>query len=401
MEPRTSLPERLAVVRGAFRERFGREAEGVAEAPGRVNLIGEHLDYNEGWVLPVAIDRGVLVAFGARDDMAVRAYSMDYDGEVSFSLSEPIARDDAYPWSHYVRGVFAVLLAGGHSGRGLDMAITGEVPIGAGLSSSAAVELATAGAVRAAWQLDIGDERLALLCQRAEHEFAGVQCGVMDQLAAALGQEGCALLIDCRTLAHESIPLRLEEQGIELVLVESGVARRLGSSAYNERREECAEAFRLLRDAIRDRAVQSLRDVTLDDFGKYSNVLSPALLRRARHVITEQQRVVDAVEALAQRDHAMLGELMNESHASLRDDFEVSCPELDRLQLLAKSQRGVLGARLTGAGFGGCTVQLVERAALPAFEQDVVGRYRSETGLPARMLVCHAADGLRVHKAAV
>jgi galactokinase len=221
----------------------------------------------------------------------------------------------------------------------------------------------------------------------------------MDQLAAALGQEGCALLIDCRTLAHESIPLRLEEHAIELVIVESGVARQLGSSAYNERREECAEAFRLLGEAIRDRAVQSLRDVTLDDFGKYSNVLSPALLRRARHVITEQQRVVDAVDALTQRDHAMFGELMNESHASLRDDFEVSCRELDRLQLLAKSQRSVLGARLTGAGFGGCTVQLVERAALAAFEQDVVERYRSETGLSAKMLVCHAADGLRVQKA--
>jgi galactokinase len=401
MEPeRPSPSERLSRVREAFRALWDRAAEGVAEAPGRVNLIGEHLDYNEGWVLPAAIDRSVLVAFAARDDATVRVYSIDYDEETSVSLSEPIERDDAHLWSNYVRGVLAVLAADGFSGGGLDIAVTGDVPIGAGLSSSAALEVATAGAVRAAWRLGLDNERLALVCQRAEHEFAGVQCGVMDQLASALGQAGCALLIDCRTLTHESIPLRLEEHGIELVIVDSGVARQLEASAYNQRREECEEAFRLLRDAIRDRTIQSLRDVTLDDLGKYSHVLSRTLLRRARHVVTEQQRVVDSVAALGQADHAMFGELMNQSHSSLRDDFEVSCPQLDRLQSLAKSLRGVLGARLTGAGFGGCTVQLVERAALAAFEQDVVDRYRGETGLAAKLLVCHAADGLRVHEGA-
>ncbi len=401
MEPeRPSPSERLARVREALRAHFSHDAPGIAEAPGRVNLIGEHLDYNEGYVLPAAIDRSVLVAYAARDDATVRAHSLDYDEEITFSLSEPIERDDAHPWSNYVRGVIAVLAAEGFSGGGLDIAVTGDVPIGAGLSSSAALEVATAGAVRAAWRLDLDNERLAQLCQRAEHEFAGVQCGVMDQLASALGRAGCALLIDCRTLTHESIPLRLEEHGIELVIVDSGVPRQLEASAYNQRREECEEAFRLLRDAIRDRAIRSLRDVTLDDLGKYSQVLSRTLLHRARHVVTEQQRVVDSIAALGQADHAMLGELMNQSHSSLRDDFEVSCPQLDRLQSLAKSLRGVPGARLTGAGFGGCTVQLVERDALAAFEQDVVERYRGETGLAAKLFVCHAADGLRVHEGA-
>ncbi len=398
-EVRLAAAERIARVREAFRTRYGRDADGVSEAPGRVNLIGEHLDYNEGLVLPAAIDRSVLVAYALRDDATVRVYSLDFDEEVSFSLSQPIVRDAEHGWSNYVRGVLAVLTAEGNTGSGLDIAVSGNVPIGAGLSSSAALEVATAGAVRAAWRLDIDDKRLALLCQRAEQEFAGVQCGVMDQLTSALGKEGCALLIDCRTLTREPISLWLEETELELVIVDSGVARRLAESEYNKRREECAEALRLLRTAIRDRTIAALRDVTLDDLAKYSHVLSPALLRRARHVVTELQRVVDGVVALRQRDHPMFGELMNQSHASLRDDFQVSTPELDRLQALAKEQRGALGARLTGAGFGGCTVQLVERDELAPFERDVVERYRTETGLPAKVYVCRPVRGLQVHAA--
>ena len=398
-EVRLAAAERIARVREAFRTRYGRDADGVSEAPGRVNLIGEHLDYNEGLVLPAAIDRSVLVAYALRDDATVRVYSLDFDEEVSFSLSQPIVRDAEHGWSNYVRGVLAVLTAEGNTGSGLDIAVSGNVPIGAGLSSSAALEVATAGAVRAAWRLDIDDKRLALLCQRAEQEFAGVQCGVMDQLTSALGKEGCALLIDCRTLTREPLSLWLEETELELVIVDSGVARRLAESEYNKRREECAEALRLLRTAIRDRTIAALRDVTLDDLAKYSHVLSPALLRRARHVVTELQRVVDGVVALRQRDHPMFGELMNQSHASLRDDFQVSTPELDRLQALAKEQRGALGARLTGAGFGGCTVQLVERDELAPFERDVVERYRTETGLPAKVYVCRPVRGLQVHAA--
>jgi galactokinase len=398
-EGRPAAAERIARGRAAFRTRYGRNADGVAEAAGRVNLLGEHLDYNEGLVLPAAIDRSVLAAYGARNAATVRVYSLEFNEEVSFSLAAPIVRDAEHGWSNYVRGVLAVLMSEGHTGSGLDIAISGDVPIGAGLSSSAALEVATAGAVRAAWRLDIDDKQLALLCQRAEHEFAGVQCGVMDQLTSALGKEGCTLLIDCRTLKHEPIPLWLEEAELELVIVDSGVARRLAPSEYNKRREECAEALRLLRPAIRDRTIAALRDVTLDDLAKYSQMLSPTLLRRARHVVTELLRVIDGIAALRQRDHPMFGQLMNQSHASLRDDFQVSTPELDRLQALAKAQRGVLGTRLTGAGFGGCTVQLVERDELASFEREVVERCRTEMDLPAKVYVCRAEPGLQMHAA--
>ena len=389
---------RLHAVRDAFSVRFGRAPEGIAEAPGRVNLIGEHLDYNEGLVLPAAIDRSVLAAYGARQDAQVRLYALDFQEESSFSLDGPIERDAERPWSNYVRGVFSVLRGEGFTGAGIDIAVTGDVPAGAGLSSSAAIEVATAGALRAAWRLDIDDGRLALLCQRAENDFAGVGCGIMDQFASALGEEGCALLIDCRSLAHKPVPLRLEEHGLALVVVESGVARQLEATAYSERRAECAEAVDLLRAAMGQRTVAALRDVTLDDLSNHNDKLSRTIYHRARHVVTELQRVIDGVEALRQGDHAMFGTLMNSSHASLRDDFEVSCPELDRLVKLAQAQRGVLGARLTGAGFGGCTVQLVQRDTVEAFARDVVERYRTETGLPAKLHVCHAAAGLRLHE---
>jgi galactokinase len=390
---------RLNAAREAFRSHFGRAPEGIAEAPGRVNLIGEHLDYNEGLVLPAAIDRSVLAAYASRGDDQVCLYAVDLREESALSLNRPIERDGELPWSNYPRGVLSVLRGEGFSGAGIDIAVTGDVPVGAGLSSSAALEVATAGALRAAWGLDIDDERLARLCQRAENEFVGVGCGIMDQFASALGEEGCALLIDCRSLGHESIPLWLEERGLALVVVESGVARRLEDSAYNQRREECAEAVRLLKTAMRERAVSALRDVTLDDLSNHNDKLPPVIYRRARHVVTELQRVIDAADALRHDDHAMFGTLMNSSHASLRDDFEVSCGELDRLVGLAQRQRGVLGARLTGAGFGGCTVQLVQRDALEAFGRDVVERYRTETGLDAKLHVCRAAGGLRVHEA--
>jgi galactokinase len=390
--------ERLAAVRDAFCARFGRAPEGVAEAPGRVNLIGEHLDYNEGLVLPAAIDCSVLVAYAARRDAEVRLYSVDFDQESGFSLGESIARDGERSWSNYLRGVFSVLRHEGFSGAGMDIAVTGDVPVGAGLSSSAAVEVAMGGALRAAWELDIDDRRLALLCQRAENDFVGVGCGIMDQLASALGADGCALLIDCRTLAREAVALRLEEHGLDLVVIDSGAPRTLEGTEYNRRRAECAEALRLLREAMPDRAIEALRDVTLADLARHADRLSPVLYRRARHVATELQRVIEGVAALRRGDHETFGAMMNASHASLRDDFEVSCPELDRLVELAQSLPGVLGARLTGAGFGGCTVQLVRREAVAALTRDVVERYRTETGLPAKLYLCRAACGLCLHE---
>jgi len=389
--------DRLARAQAAFRERFGRAPEGVAEAPGRVNLIGEHLDYNDGLVLPVAIDRSLLVAYAQRADATVRVASLDYDEESCFALEGPISRDEAQPWSNYVRGAIDVALREGFSGCGLDLAVTGDVPVGAGLSSSAALEVATLGAMRAAWGLELDGRRLALLAQRAENDFVGVQCGVMDQLASALSTAGHAVLIDCRSLAVEQLPLRFEEQGAAIVVVDSGVRRRLEDSAYNARRAECTEAVARLRAALPGRTIDALRDVTEDDLARAA--LPETLLRRARHAVSELRRVHEGVRALRRGDLATFGSLMDASHASLRDDFEVSCPELDRLVELAQALPGVFGSRLTGAGFGGCTVSLVREGALPAFRDEVVARHAREGGREAQLLVCRASDGLRVHGA--
>jgi galactokinase len=381
----------------AFRTRFGRSPEGVAEAPGRVNLIGEHLDYNDGLVLPAAIDRTVLVGFAARSDTEVRVYSLDFDGESRFSPDGPIVRDDAHPWSDYLRGVVSVLREEGFSGSGLDLAVAGNVPVGSGLSSSAALEVAALGAVRAAWELDFDDTQLALLGQRAENEFVGVQCGIMDQFTAALGVADHALLIDCRSLEHEAVPLRLAEQNFALVVADTGLPRRLERSEYNRRREECGEALALLRAAMPQPSA-ALRDVSIVQLEEHAERLPETLRRRARHVVSEMERVVDSVRALRQGDLDAFGGLMNTSHTSLRDDYEVSCPELDRLTELAQGLPGVVGARLTGAGFGGCTVNLVRADALNAFQREVVGRYNEETGLAGKMYVCRAAEGLHLRR---
>jgi galactokinase len=391
------IERRRAAAARIFEERFGRAPELIATAPGRVNLIGEHLDYNEGLVLPCAIDRGVAVACGRRDDATVLVHSTEFGDASSLSLHGAIERDHQHPWADYARGTIAVLTDGGYSGPGLDIAIGGDLPIGAGLSSSAAVEVAVLGAVAAAWDVELPSRELALLAQRAENEFVGVQCGIMDQFAAALGLEGYALLIDCRTLECQFAPLRLEEQGVALVVVDSGVPRRLDQSEYNVRREECAEAFTLVSRVI-ERPVQALRDVSIDELDGVTGQLPPRLFRRVRHVVTELARVHHAVDALRSDDFESFGRLMNDSHAGLRDDFEVSRNELDRLVFLAQSRPEVLGARLTGAGFGGCTVNLVRADAVEVFEDAVVCRYANETGLPARMFPCKPSGGLHVSR---
>jgi len=380
--------DRSALLR-FFRERFGREPAVLCEAPGRVNLIGEHTDYNDGFVLPVAIDRTAAVAATATRGPVVRALSLDFAEADQFSLAD-IAPLPGGGWRNYVRGVAWALVEAGIHVPGADMAIAGDVPVGAGLSSSAALEMAVAGALCAVAGPDgqavaVAPLDLALLCQRAENEFAGVQCGVMDQLAAAFGRRGHALLMDCRSLAVEPVPLGFEEAGVVLAVVDSGVRRSLEATPYNQRREQCAEAARLL-------AVPALRDV---DEGLL-DALPEHLYRRARHVVSENARVLAAVAAQRAGDVEGLGRLLYESHRSLRDDFEVSCPELDLLVELACRTEGVLGARLTGAGFGGCTVNLVRREALAAFRRDVVDEYRSRTGRAAELHVCAASDGLSV-----
>ena len=398
-----SQEERLRRLAGAFESRFGRPPTAVAAAPGRVNLIGEHLDYNEGHVLPVAIDRSVMVAFAPRPDRLVRLYSLDFEQESAFDLDE-IEKDPEAPWSDYVRGVAWALREAGHRLSGLDAALQGDVPVGAGLSSSAALEVAALGACEAASGLRLDGRDLALLGQRAENCFVGVACGIMDQMAAALSRAGHALLIDCRSLEHEAVPLPLEDSGsgggagLRLVVADSGVRRALLDSQYNLRRQECQRAAELLAAAIADRPVTALRDVRPEDLARHGDSLPPNLLKRARHVVEEERRVLLSVEALRTGDVEAFGEMLNASHRSLRDDYEVSSPELDLLAELAWAQPGVLGSRLTGAGFGGCTVSLVRAEAVEAFREGVVARYCAETGREGRMYVCRAADGLRLHR---
>ncbi len=311
----------------------------------------------------------------------MHVYAAAFDARDEWRIDAP-RRTGRREWRDYVRGVAWALLDAGYGLRGVDLAIAGDVPLGAGLSSSAALEMAVASALCAISGIEMQTKRLALVCQKAENQFVGVQSGIMDQLAASCSRARHALLIDCRSLEVEHVPL---PSNLALAVVDSKVPRALGETAYNERREECVAAARELGAA-------SLREVTPNDVGRLRHPLD----RRARHVVSENRRVLDAVEALRQGNPHRLGELMYESHASLRDDFEVSTRELDLLVELASRIDGVLGARLTGAGFGGCTVNLVERDAVSGFEAGVMEPYREQTGLGPQMFLCQAADGLTV-----
>jgi len=368
----------------AFEDQFSRAPSVVSTAPGRVNLIGEHTDYNAGLVLPVAIDRTVTVA-AAGGGETVRVYSADFEARDEWRLDAP-RRTGRTEWRDYLRGVAWALLDAGHKLSGGELVIGGDVPQGAGLSSSAALEVATAGAFLALSGIQIEPRALALLCQKAENQFVGVQCGIMDQLAAACCRGGHALLIDCRSLEVEHVPL---PPGVVIIVVNSGVTRRLEETSYNRRRGECAEVARMLR-------VASLREAGEATLEASRDRLPETLFRRARHVVTENTRVLAAAEGLRSSNIEAVGHLMFESHASLRNEFEVSTPELDLLVEFASRTEGVLGSRLTGAGFGGCTVNLVAEGAEKRFRAEVVERYRRETGLVAEMHVCHAVRGLEV-----
>jgi len=352
----------------------------VSRAPGRVNLMGEHTDYNEGLVLPAAIDLDVSIAFRPRTDRRVELYSLAFGETRAFDLDDikkARGRDGvSRTWIDYVAGTAWALARAGIELRGLQGVVESRLPPGAGLASSAALELASALALtdleRSATPEPL---RLASLAQRAEEEFVGVRCGVMDQIAASLGRAGHALLIDCRTLSVVPVPL---PQGISLVVCDSRVPRQLGESRYNERRAECEEGVRLLRERLP--WVNSLRDVDPDTFEQWRPALPEVIAMRCEHVIRETARVQETVHALRRGDLQHVGVLFAESHASLRDRYQVSSPELDALVDVASGVRGVVGARLTGAGFGGCTVNLVRTGAVDEFREAVLGGYAERTG---------------------
>jgi galactokinase len=362
----------------------------TAFAPGRVNLIGEHTDYNDGFVLPMAIALGVELAARPRAGREVRVRAVDLGETAAFPLGAAApARDPAHPWSDYLRGVVWALERAGHPPAGMDVAFGGTLPQGAGLSSSAALEVATALAATRLAGVALDVAALARLCQRAENEVVGVACGIMDPFVSLAAREGHALLLDCRSLATEQVPLALGDHAV--AVVHSGVRHALVGSAYNRRRAECAAGVDVLRR--RFPGVRALRDATPEQLEACRPELTPEVHRRCRHVVAENARVLAAVAALRGGDLPAFGALLDASHASLRDDYEVSCPELDLLVDLARRSPGVLGSRLTGGGFGGCTVSLVARDALEAFREGVLGEYGRRTGLVPRLIVSAAARG--------
>jgi galactokinase len=360
-----------------FAERFGRAHEGLVRAPGRVNLIGEHTDYNDGFVLPVAIDRELWIALGARADRTIVAVSEDVDEPVRFGLDRfdtPLAG-----WGGYVQGAAWALQTAGEPLGGWDGAVASDLPVGAGLSSSAALELATLQAFHAVGGSRLEPDRLAVLARQAENDWVGVASGIMDQMICAAGRRGHALLLDCRTLEQTHVPL---PEGVDVVVLDTTTRRELAGSAYNDRRRACEAAAAAL-------GVPSLRDATAADLA----ALDGTTLRRARHVVTENARTLETARSLLAGDAAAAGRLMRDSHRSLRDDFEVSGPALDAIVEAADAAPGCLGARMTGAGFAGCAVALVAGDAAAGFFESVAGAYRRATGMEAGIYRCSAVDG--------
>lgn len=366
-----------------FETKFGAAPDFVVRAPGRVNLIGEHTDYNDGFVLPMAIDRAIWIALRARADQQVSLYSIDFGETAVFSL-DGLSRGTG--WAEYVKGVAWALQEAGHALRGWEGVMAGNVPKGAGLSSSAALELATARAFTAVSPIAWDAPGMARLSQRAENEWVGMNCGIMDQMISASGRRGNALLIDCRTLETELVPL---PPGKLAVVLDTNTRRGLVDSAYNERRHQCEEAAAFF-------SVPALRDVGQAEFEARAPELPALTRRRARHVITENARTLEAAAAMRAGDAVRLGQLMNASHDSLRDDFEVSSDALNAMVDCARRHPACYGARMTGAGFGGCAVALVDAAQVTSFVQFVSECYEGETAVAPAVYVSHASDGAAV-----
>ena len=380
----------LGQLRIAFQKRYERGAR-FFRAPGRVNLIGEHTDYNEGFVLPMAIDRSTVVAASARDDRRVRIYSLNLDEEAEFDLDRPGAKRRGV-WLDYVEGVARALEERtGERLSGADLALASDVPVGSGLSSSAALEISAGLALLSVSGVAVDRVQLALAGQQAEHEYVGAMVGIMDQFIAAMGRAGHALLIDCRTL--EATPIPFDTSSVEVAICNSNVEHELASSEYNARRAECERGVQVLREVLP--GVRALRDVSVADFERHEEILPEPIRRRVRHVLTENERTLQATEALRSGDLDEMGRLMDRSHRSLRDDYEVSCGELDALVEIAGNFGGCLGARMTGGGFGGCTVNLVRRDALADFKQVIAAEYKRATNRETTIYVSEAGDGAK------
>ena len=372
-------------VTGCFSVLFSKPPDAVFQAPGRVNLIGEHTDYNNGFVLPCAIDRTTCMAIGIRNDNRINVIAMDYYEQSSqWQSTLPVEKDLDQPWSNYLRGVNEQFLIKNMQPAGMDIVVAGDIPMGAGLSSSASFCVVFATAINSLNKLGLAPVQIALLCQAAENEFVGCNCGIMDQLISVAGQKNHALLIDCGDLSYR--PIRLPET-MQVIIVDSKVTRGLVDSKYNKRRERCEEAARIMH-------IESLRKAEYHELLACRNRMEDATFRRARHVVTENLRTEKATQALQQGDYITLSRLMRESHASMRDDFEITTGEIDYLVKIIDSalcNRG--GVRMTGGGFGGCVVVLAPTALGQLIIDTVNNLYQKETGLIAEVHICTASNG--------
>ncbi len=378
-------------IRDRFSARFGQPGLVVARAPGRVNLIGEHTDYNDGFVLPIATEQETWVAAAPRQDQTARAYSTELDDQQSWPIEDWQAERIPH-WTAYVAGVAALLRQRGTRLDGFDLLIESDVPPGGGLSSSAALETAAALALSHLARISLPANELIDLCRRAEHDFAGVPCGLMDQSVSLLAKPGCAFLLDCRTREFQHIPCELREH--VFVVIDSGVRHELASGEYARRQQECRRAVEYFRR--RDQRVRALRDVSLDAVCAHFEQMDRLPAARARHVASENERTLAAAAALRAGDLIGFGRLMTESHHSLRDDYQVSCRELDQLVRIVTAVDGVLGARMTGGGFGGCVVALTNEASVPQIEQAIVNDYQPSRSRPARLLRTHPSGGASI-----
>ncbi|MBK4783651.1 MAG: galactokinase [Pantoea sp. Pent] len=374
-----------SITQQVFADTFGYAPSHSIQAPGRVNLIGEHTDYNDGFVLPCAIDYQTVIACACRDDRQVRVVAVDYDNQQDrFSLDAPIEPLSEPMWANYVRGVVKHLQQRDASFGGVDMVISGNVPQGAGLSSSASLEVAVGTVFQQLYQLKLDGAAIAVNGQEAENQFVGCNCGIMDQLISALGQQDHAMLLDCRTLGTRAASM---PEDVAVVIINSNFRRNLVGSEYNTRREQCETGARFFNK-------KALRDVTLEEFAAAEQQIDPLVAKRVRHVITENARTLEAADALSNGDLQRMGELMAASHASMRDDFEITVAPIDQLVEIVKAEIGPRGGvRMTGGGFGGCIVALMPSELVDQVKAAVAQQYEAQTGIKETFYVCKASAG--------
>ena len=386
MNAKSNLSAPNLELQAQFEKRYGGSPR-LVQAPGRVNLIGEHTDYNEGFVFPAAIAFTTQVAIAKRDDRSLVVFSENYLEGCEFDLDH-LPTSPRGHWSDYVVGVVVLLTRRFGTLPGLNLLIHGHVPRGAGLSSSASLEVAVCSALLAISEEELDGTAVARLCQQAENEFVGARCGIMDQFVCVHGQKDYALQLDCRSLEYRLFPVPPE---VRLVICNTMVRHSLAAGEYNQRREECEAAARYFSELLPK--VRALRDLTMEDLVAFGGQLPPQIRKRARHVISENGRVLQAAGALKRKDLTFFGKLMADSHASLRDDFEVSCDELDLMVRLAQQSDGVYGARMTGGGFGGCAIALLQADHVERFKTTLAAEYEHATGRTPELYVSSAADG--------